>query len=105
MARDLDGVRAVGRDVTRRQESEPPSALSLSASAACARQAKGRRRRGGVRGPACAPERWLACLRGVGSVYEVRARHMGAEVVVIVTISSSSPEHAEAGMQYLVSRA
>ncbi|KAF1913639.1 hypothetical protein BDU57DRAFT_502300, partial [Ampelomyces quisqualis] len=53
-------LRADGRDVTRRRGSEPPSARSLSASAdtACARPAKGRRRRGEVPSPACAPERW-----------------------------------------------
>jgi hypothetical protein len=53
-------VRVVGRGVTKTQESEPPSALSLSASrdTACARPAKRRRRRGEVRSPACAPERW-----------------------------------------------
>jgi hypothetical protein len=86
-------IRAVEKGEIERRESEPPSALWLSASrdTDCARPAKRRRRRRGeVRGPACAPERWWACWKEViwrGSRGAGRAH--GADVVVIATISSS----------------
>ncbi|EAT91580.1 hypothetical protein SNOG_00085 [Parastagonospora nodorum SN15] len=77
-------VKAVGRGETRKRENEPPSALSLSSSkgSACARPAKRRRRRGSVRGSACAPERWWVGARGLCRAHDAQSGLKGADVAV-----------------------
>jgi hypothetical protein len=87
-----DAVKAAGTGGTKRRESEPPSALSLSASRASGRTrpAKKKRRRGGFRGPDCAPERWWARWRGCLRRSRGAGRAHGADVFVIIAMISSS---------------